>query len=119
MSQAQFFSPSQTMPISLAARAGDFVMTATLGPHFFRAEDVTYDDDGRVVGDGSGKGDLPIEEQTRATLGYGLVTLPRPPGWISKCRCGTDALPVWPTAPMTAPALTAPELGPCLLRCAP
>ena len=50
-------------------------------------------------------------QQTRATLGYGLVTLPRPPGWISKCRCGTDALPVWPTAPMTAPALTAPEFG--------
>jgi 2-iminobutanoate/2-iminopropanoate deaminase len=65
---AEFFSPSSVMPISLAARAGDFVTTATLGPHFFRAEDVTYDESGRVIDDGSGKGHLGIEEQTRVTL---------------------------------------------------
>ena len=68
MEQARFFSPSPVMPISLAVRAGDFVTTATLGPHFFRAEDVTYDAHGRVLDDGSGKGHLGIAEQTRATL---------------------------------------------------
>jgi len=68
MPHATFFSPSPVMPISLAVRAGDFVTTATLGPHFFRVEDVTYDADGRVIDDGSGKGQLDIEAQTRATL---------------------------------------------------
>jgi len=68
MPQAQFFGPSTIMPISHAVRAGDLVMTATLGPHFFRAEDVTYDADGHVIDDGSGKGHLGIAEQTRATL---------------------------------------------------
>ena len=68
MSQALFYNVSSIMPISHAARAGDLVMTATLGPHFFRAEDVTYDVDGRVTDDGSGRGHLGIEEQTRATL---------------------------------------------------
>jgi 2-iminobutanoate/2-iminopropanoate deaminase len=68
MSQALFYNVSSIMPISHAVRAGDLVMTATLGPHFFRAEDVTYDADGHVIDDGSGKGHLSIEEQTRATL---------------------------------------------------
>ena len=68
MPKAQFFVPSTIMPISHAVRAGDLVMTATLGPHFFRAENVTYDADGRVIDDGSGKGHLGIGEQTRATL---------------------------------------------------
>ena len=68
MPQAQFFSQSSMMPISLAARAGDLVITATLGPHFFRAEDVTYDADGKVIDDRSGKAHLGLEEQTRATM---------------------------------------------------
>ena len=68
MPQAQFFGPSTIMPTSHAVRAGDLVMTATLGPHFFRAEDVTHDADGCVIDDGSGKGHLGIAEQTRATL---------------------------------------------------
>ena len=68
MTGAKFFSPSPIMPISLAVRAGDLVTTATLGPHFFRAEDVTYGADGRVIDDGSGKGHLGIEEQTHATF---------------------------------------------------
>ena len=68
MPQAQFFNASSIMPISHAVRAGDLVITATLGPHFFRAEDVTYDGEGRVIDDGSGKGHLGIAEQTRATM---------------------------------------------------
>jgi hypothetical protein len=55
MPQAQFFHASSVMPISHAVRAGDLVMTATLGPHFFRIEEVTYDADGRVIDDGSGQ----------------------------------------------------------------
>jgi enamine deaminase RidA (YjgF/YER057c/UK114 family) len=68
MPQAKFFNASSIMPISHAVRAGDLVITATLGPHFFRAEDVTYDGEGRVIDDGSGKGHLGIAEQTRATM---------------------------------------------------
>ena len=68
MPQARFFNASSIMPISHAVRAGDLVITATLGPHFFRAEDVTYDGEGRVIDDGSGKGHLGIAEQTRATM---------------------------------------------------
>jgi 2-iminobutanoate/2-iminopropanoate deaminase len=68
VSQAEFFSPSPHMPISFAVRYGDIVTTATLGPHVFRAEDVTFDEVGRVIDDGSGRGHLGIEEQTHATL---------------------------------------------------
>ena len=55
-------------PISLAVRAGDYAYTATLGAHTFEAEKVTYDSDGLVLSDGSGRGDARIEEQTRATI---------------------------------------------------
>ena len=64
----QFFGSVAGFPISLAVRAGDYAYTATLGSHTFKAENVTYDDDGRVLSDGSGKGGAGIEEQTRATM---------------------------------------------------
>jgi len=52
----QFFGSVAGFPISLAVRAGDYAYTATLGSHTFRAEDVTYDPEGRVLSDGSGQG---------------------------------------------------------------
>jgi len=64
----QFFGGVPGFPISLAVRAGDYAYTATLGSHTFKAEDVTYDDEGQVLSDGSGQGDVGIEEQTRATM---------------------------------------------------
>ena len=66
--KADFFGSVPGFPISLAVRAGDFAYTATLGAHTFDAEKVTYDSDGRVLSDGSGRGDAGIEEQTRATM---------------------------------------------------
>lgn len=67
-SKAEFFGGVPGFPISLAVRAGDYAYTATLGSHTFEAEKVTYDRDGRVLSDGSGRGDAGIEEQTRATM---------------------------------------------------
>jgi enamine deaminase RidA (YjgF/YER057c/UK114 family) len=65
---AEFFGGVPGFPISLAVRAGDYAYTATLGAHTFQAEKVTYDGEGRVLSDGSGRGDASIEEQTRATI---------------------------------------------------
>ena len=67
-SQAEFFGSVPGFPISLAVRAGDYAYTATLGAHTFEAEKVVYDNEGRVVSDGSGRGATGIEEQTRATM---------------------------------------------------
>ena len=67
-SKADFFGSVPGFPISLAVRAGDYAYTATLGAHTFDAEKVTYDSGGRVLSDGSGRGDAGIEEQTRATI---------------------------------------------------
>jgi enamine deaminase RidA (YjgF/YER057c/UK114 family) len=67
-SKAVFFGGVPGFPISLAVRAGDYAYTATLGAHTFKAENVVYDEQGRVVSDGSGRGDAGIEEQTRATM---------------------------------------------------
>ena len=67
--KAEFFGGVPGFPISLAVRAGDYAYTATLGAHTFKAENVTYDEQGRVVSDGSGRGGAAnIEEQTRATM---------------------------------------------------
>ena len=66
--KAEFFGGVPGFPISLAVRAGDYAYTATLGAHTFEAEKVTYDSEGRVSSDGSGRGDAGIEEQTRATI---------------------------------------------------
>jgi 2-iminobutanoate/2-iminopropanoate deaminase len=63
-----FFGAALPFPISLAVRAGDFVMTATLGGHFFQPDAVTFHENGTVVDDGSGHGDETIEEQTRGTM---------------------------------------------------
>lgn len=67
-SRPEFFGGVPGFPISLAVRAGDYAYTATLGAHTFEAEKVTYDSEGRVSSDGSGRGDAGIEEQTRATI---------------------------------------------------
>ena len=66
--KAEFFGGVSGFPISLAVRAGDYAYTATLGAHTFEAEKVTYDSEGRVLSDGSGRGHAGIEEQTRATI---------------------------------------------------
>jgi len=67
-SNAEFFGGVPGFPISLAVRAGDYAYTATLGAHTFEAEKVTYDSDGLVLSDGSDRGEVGIEEQTRATI---------------------------------------------------
>lgn len=64
----EFFGSAPPFPISLAVRAGDFVITTTLGAHRFKPEDVTYDKNGIVVDDGSGHGNDSIDDQTRGTM---------------------------------------------------
>ncbi len=62
------FQGEAPVPISLAVRAGDFVLVSGLGDHFFRPEDVVFDAEGNVLDDGSGMGDAPIADQTRTTI---------------------------------------------------
>ncbi len=62
------FDGPAPVPISLAVRAGDFIFVSGLSDHFFKPEEVTFDDAGEVIDDGGGAGDEPIEEQTRKTL---------------------------------------------------
>jgi aminoglycoside phosphotransferase (APT) family kinase protein len=58
-----------------------------------------------VVGGRQARGEQPrlqpretVSQQAARTVGYGLMALPRPPGWISKWRWGLPrALPVSPT----------------------
>jgi 2-iminobutanoate/2-iminopropanoate deaminase len=66
----QSFPASHAVPISKAVRAGDFVFTSAFGPWLFNPADLTYADDGKVLADGSGKEDMPFEEQVHATFGF-------------------------------------------------
>src|SRR5262245_54043216 len=55
-------------PISRAVRAGDFVITAAFGDHAFRPADVVYDQDGKVIADGSDVRQRSFAEEVRGTI---------------------------------------------------
>ena len=56
------------LPISRAVRAGDFIFTSALGDHYFDPADVRFDEEGRVVDDGSGVGPRSVEEETEGVI---------------------------------------------------
>ena len=56
------------VPISKAVRAGSFVFTSAYGPWVFDPAKVTFDDNGRIVDDGTGNAGMPFEEQVHATF---------------------------------------------------
>ncbi|HTW28229.1 MAG TPA: RidA family protein [Acetobacteraceae bacterium] len=66
----QFFPADHAVPISKAVRAGDFVFTSAYGPWLFDPLDVTYDEAGNVIDDGTGNGGMSLEEQVHRTFGF-------------------------------------------------
>ena len=66
----QAFPASHAVPISKAVRAGDFVFTSAYGPWLFDPKDVTFDENGRIISDGTGNQDMPFEEQVHRTFDY-------------------------------------------------
>jgi enamine deaminase RidA (YjgF/YER057c/UK114 family) len=63
------FQADQAVPISKAIRAGDFVFTSAYGPWLFDPRDVTFDDAGNILDDGTGKGSTSFEDQVHLTFG--------------------------------------------------
>jgi enamine deaminase RidA (YjgF/YER057c/UK114 family) len=64
------FPAHPTVPISKAVRAGDFVFTSAYGPWTFDPKDVVFDQDGRIVSDGSDLEGMPFDEQVHRTFGF-------------------------------------------------
>jgi len=58
------------VPISKAVRAGDFIFTSAYGPWIFDPRKVTFDADGNVLDDGSGRRNVSFDEQTHLTFGF-------------------------------------------------
>ncbi|MFO1055813.1 MAG: RidA family protein [Dongiaceae bacterium] len=65
----QAFPGAPQVPISRAVRAGDFVFTSAYGGHIFDPKDVTFDADGNVLADGSGREGASLAEQVHACFG--------------------------------------------------
>ncbi len=55
------FRADHAVPISKAIRAGDFVFTSAYGPWLFDPRDLTFDADGNMLDDGTGKKDMPFD----------------------------------------------------------
>src|SRR5678815_1338799 len=66
----QAFPIDHAVPISKAVRAGDFVFTSAYGPWLFDPKNLTYDEAGNVLDDGTGNGDMSFEEQVHRTFGF-------------------------------------------------
>ena len=66
----QAFPIDHAVPISKAIRAGDFVFTSAFGPWLFDPRDITYDEAGKIIDDGTGNSAMPFEEQVHRTFGY-------------------------------------------------
>jgi 2-iminobutanoate/2-iminopropanoate deaminase len=66
----QTFPIDHNVPISKAVRAGDFVFTSAFGPWLFDPKNVTFDEAGNILDDGTGLGGMPFDEQVHKTLGF-------------------------------------------------
>ncbi|HUE62746.1 MAG TPA: RidA family protein [Rhizomicrobium sp.] len=66
----QAFRADHAVPISKAVRAGDFVFTSAYGPWLFDPRDVTFDEAGNILDDGTGNGEMSFEEQVHRTFGF-------------------------------------------------
>jgi enamine deaminase RidA (YjgF/YER057c/UK114 family) len=69
------FPAHPEVPISKAIRAGDFVFTSAYGPWTFDPKKVTFDAKGDVLDDGTGKRDVPFDEQVHLTFGFAREAL--------------------------------------------
>ncbi|MGH6882974.1 MAG: RidA family protein, partial [Hypericibacter sp.] len=64
------FPIDHAVPISKAMRAGDFVFTSAFGPWLFNPANLTYDDAGNIIDDGTGNKSMSLEEQIHRTFGF-------------------------------------------------
>ena len=58
------------VPISKTIRAGDFIFTSAFGPWLFNPANLTYDDAGNIIDDGTGNKSMGLEEQIHRTFGF-------------------------------------------------
>src|SRR3954465_472040 len=58
------------VPISKAVRAGDFVFTSAYGPWTFDPTKVVFDGEGGILDDGTGRKNVPFEDQVHMTMGF-------------------------------------------------
>lgn len=58
------------VPISKTIRAGDFIFTSAFGPWLFNPANLTYDDAGNIIDDGTGNKSMGLEEQIYRTFGF-------------------------------------------------
>lgn len=68
MAQFQGFGDAGGFPISLAVRAGDFVITCAVGDHGFEPAETTFNASGEVTADSAKMPPRSIEDETRGTL---------------------------------------------------
>src|SRR5258705_529502 len=66
----QAFQADHAVPISKAVRAGDFVFTSAYGPWLFNPLNVTFDEAGDIIDDGTGNQAMPFEEQVHRTFDF-------------------------------------------------
>jgi enamine deaminase RidA (YjgF/YER057c/UK114 family) len=71
----QRFGRIGDIPISLAVRAGDFVFTSAVADGGFDPADLTYDDHGNILSDGTDRTGRTFEEETRGTLDHRVSRL--------------------------------------------
>src|SRR3954447_11031725 len=64
----QAYPAHPEVPISKVIRAGDFVFTSAYGPWTFDPTKVVFDANGEILDDGTGRKDVPFEEQVHLTL---------------------------------------------------
>jgi len=64
----QAYPAHPEVPISKAIRAGDFVFTSAYGPWTFDPMNVVFDSNGKILDDGTGRKDVPFDEQVHLTM---------------------------------------------------
>lgn len=64
------FPIDHAVPISKAVRAGDFVFISAFGPWLFDPKNLTYDEAGNIIDDGTGNHSMGFEEQVHRTFGF-------------------------------------------------
>ena len=92
----QFWPVRHNVPISKAARAGDFVFTSAFGPWLFDPDDVTFGPGGEILDDGTGLKGMDFEEQVERTFGFveealaaggcGLADVVETRAWLADAR---------------------------------
>lgn len=78
------------VPISKAVRAGDFVFTSAYGPWTFDPAKVVFGGNGEILDDGTGRKNVPFDEQVHLTFGVvreALAAAGCTLGDVVSCEC--------------------------------